>query len=166
MVWSRHCWLLISPSNVDLDDPYANEPERPPVFQVNSQKPFNAEPPLSLLIDKQDTPNDIFFVRNHLPVPVVDPREYVLEVTGEGTDKTLHISLDDLKTRFPKQTLRAVIQCAGNRRSELTCVKPLKGLGWGDGAISNAEWGGVYLRDIFKQAGLYPVSASALYFHV
>jgi len=41
---------------------------------VNSEKPFNAEPPLSLLADTFLTPNSLFFVRNHLPVPVVDDK--------------------------------------------------------------------------------------------
>ena len=58
---------------------------------VNSEKPFNAEPPLQLLTDNFITPNPIFFVRNHLPVPVVDDKmanSYQLETkidkAGEG----------------------------------------------------------------------------------
>jgi len=38
---------------VDLDDPYAHEPERHPAFKINTLKPFNAEPPGSLLVGKE-----------------------------------------------------------------------------------------------------------------
>ena len=46
------------------------------------------------------------------------------------------------------------IQCAGNRRGDMTNVKPVKGLGWSCGAISNCEWTGVLLRDVLKDAGV------------
>ena len=38
--------------------------------------------------------------------------------------------------------------CAGNRRNELKAVNPVKGVGWELGAIGNASWGGVRLRDV------------------
>jgi len=38
---------------VDLDDPYAHEPERHPAFKINTLKPFNAEPPGSLLVVRE-----------------------------------------------------------------------------------------------------------------
>jgi hypothetical protein len=46
--------------------------------QVNSQKPFNAEPPSELLTDSFITPNELFFKRNHLPVPDIKADDYVL----------------------------------------------------------------------------------------
>lgn len=67
-----------------IQDAYKDDPERSIMLKVNSQKPFNAEPPVNLLIDKFITPNELFFVRNHLPVPVVDERmakNYRLEGT-------------------------------------------------------------------------------------
>ncbi|MCV4940180.1 hypothetical protein OFC17_35935, partial [Escherichia coli] len=54
---------------IDVNDPYAAEPQRYPVFTVHTQKPFNAETPNSVLLDSFITPNDLFYVRNHLPVP-------------------------------------------------------------------------------------------------
>lgn len=62
---------------------YEKDPERSVALVVNSEKPFNAEPPLSILVDNFITPNSIFFVRNHLPVPEVDEKmmkDYHLEV--------------------------------------------------------------------------------------
>lgn len=46
------------------------------------------------------------------------------------------------------------IQCAGNRREDMTKVKPVKGLGWSCGAVSNSEWTGVRLRDVLQHAGV------------
>lgn len=65
--------------------------------------------------------SDVFYVRNHLPVPEVDPETYSLEVTGVGV-RTIYLSLHELKTKFPKHTLTAAVQCAGNRRSEMSEV--------------------------------------------
>lgn len=41
----------------DLQDPYANEPRRNPNFIVNAPKPFNAEPPLPVLMQNYLTPS-------------------------------------------------------------------------------------------------------------
>lgn len=59
-------------------DPYSGEPQRHPALVVRSQKPFNAETPAELLTGKLYTPNDLFYVRNHLPVPAVDPAAYTV----------------------------------------------------------------------------------------
>lgn len=56
----------------DEDDPYRNDPKRHPALLVNSQKPFNAETPTELILDNFFTPNDLFFVRSHMPVPDVN----------------------------------------------------------------------------------------------
>jgi sulfite oxidase len=54
-------------------------------------------------------------------VPEVDPETYSLEITGIGV-MTVSLSLDELKTKFPKHTVTAAVQCAGNRRSEMSEV--------------------------------------------
>ena len=48
---------------------------------------------MQLLADNFVTPNDIFFIRNHLPVPDIDANTYELEITGEGV-KTIKLSLE------------------------------------------------------------------------
>ena len=48
------------------------------------------------------------------------------------------------------------MQCAGNRRSELSKAKTVRGLGWGHAAISTATWKGVKLRDVLLYAGYRP----------
>lgn len=51
-------------------------------------------------------------------MPDLTPEEYVLEVEGIGISGTKTLTLEDLKTKFPKVTITAALQCAGNRRSE------------------------------------------------
>ncbi|XP_029948572.1 sulfite oxidase, mitochondrial isoform X2 [Salarias fasciatus] len=138
--------------SVVSSDPYSSDPERHPVLHVNSLKPFNAEPPPEILSDSFITPSPFFFKRNHLPVPQVDPASYRLQVEGLPGG-ALTLSLQDLKTRFPKHTVTATLQCAGNRRSEMNKVKQVKGLNWGIAAISNATWSGARLRDVLQAAG-------------
>ncbi|XP_024125527.1 sulfite oxidase, mitochondrial [Oryzias melastigma] len=139
----------------ESSDPYSSDPERHPVLRINSHKPFNAEPPPEILTDSYITPSAVFFKRNHLPVPQVDPASYQLQVEGlPGGGVTF--SLEDLKTRFPKHDVTATVQCAGNRRSEMDRVKQVKGLSWGIAAISNAKWSGARLRDVLLAAGYGP----------
>lgn len=48
---------------------------------------------MQLLSDNLVTPNEIFFIRNHLPVPDIDENKYELEITGEGIN-TVTLSLE------------------------------------------------------------------------
>ncbi|XP_048687606.2 sulfite oxidase, mitochondrial isoform X2 [Caretta caretta] len=140
------------PSQPAQGDPYSGDPPRHPALKVNSLKPFNAEPPAELLTENYLTPNQLFFKRNHLPVPAVDPARYRLEVEGPG-GRVLVFSLPELKRWFPKHEVTVTLQCAGNRRSEMSRVRQVKGLEWGVAAISTARWGGVRLRDVLAHAG-------------
>lgn len=111
----------------ESDDPFSNDPIRNPMLKVHTKKPFNAETP-SLLIGKDFlTPNEVFFVRNHLPVPEIDPKDYRLEITGFGLNRTYEFTLDDLK-KLPKHDVIATIQCAGNRREEFKKYGEVKGM--------------------------------------
>ncbi len=140
--------------DASVEDQWANEPkERNPVLKHNQDRPFNAEPPLPILTSQFYTPNDLFYVRNHLPVPEkVDLNEYRLEVSREGA-KSINLSVEELK-KFPEFTISVAIQCAGNRRSQMSQVKPVRGLNWEGGAIGNAKWTGVRLCDVIKSLGL------------
>eukprot|EP00096_Caligus_rogercresseyi_P011107 TRINITY_DN4281_c0_g1_i1.p1 TRINITY_DN4281_c0_g1~~TRINITY_DN4281_c0_g1_i1.p1 ORF type:complete len:575 (-),score=90.43 TRINITY_DN4281_c0_g1_i1:175-1899(-) len=146
----------LDPSDVDTDeggeDPFSTDPKRHPVLKPLSSKPFNAEPPLQILADSYITPNDIFYVRNHLPVPVIEEGSYELDIEGIG-EGDITLNLKDLKTKYPKHTIRAAIQCGGNRRTEMNERKPLRGLPWKGAAIGNAEWSGVRLSDVLASYG-------------
>lgn len=122
---------------------FANDPERHPSLITRSARPRNAEAaPESL--ESFITPNALFYVRNHLPVPQVRPEEYSLEIDGPGIPIDQKYSLQDLKDKFPKTEVMATIQCAGNRRAAMHEVKPVKGLLWDLGAIGNAVWAGKF----------------------
>jgi sulfite oxidase len=141
-------------------DPYASDPPRSPLLAMRSEKPCNAEPPAALLADSYITREEVMFVRNHLPVPIVAEAEYALKVAGEGLGgRTLRLSLADLKdaARFPPVTVTVALECAGNRRAAMNAgydgAKPTRGLTWGPGAIANVEFKGARLLDVLEAAG-------------
>ncbi|CAL8149154.1 unnamed protein product [Orchesella dallaii] len=135
-------------------DHFKGEPMRHPALIRRAEKPFNGETPPSLLIEKFHTPNDVFYVRNHLPVPQVDAKTYSLEIDGISLNE-VSLSLQDIK-KFPKVSISATIQCGGNRRTEMGKGKPVAGLGWTGGAIGNAKWTGARLVDVLRTAGFKP----------
>eukprot|EP00189_Rhodosorus_marinus_P013086 CAMPEP_0184738324 /NCGR_PEP_ID=MMETSP0315-20130426/1003_1 /TAXON_ID=101924 /ORGANISM="Rhodosorus marinus, Strain UTEX LB 2760" /LENGTH=549 /DNA_ID=CAMNT_0027205989 /DNA_START=781 /DNA_END=2430 /DNA_ORIENTATION=- len=136
----------------DESDPYANDPARSPLLTVRSHKPFNAEPPLELL-DSEITPNDLFYVRNHLPVPKVDAKDYKLEIVHRD-GRSSALTLDDLKRKFKPHEVTATIMCAGNRRNEMNSIKTVKGGYWDAGAISTARWTGALLSEVLEELGI------------
>ncbi|MFN2455610.1 MAG: molybdopterin-dependent oxidoreductase [Pyrinomonadaceae bacterium] len=123
-----------------------------PSLIVRTTKPFNAGPPLPLLYRNFITPTDLFFVRNHADVPMVDEARYRLSVGGM-VDAPLQLTLQDIKKSFSNSTVPATLQCAGNRRDEMARVREIPGeLPWGAEAISNAAWTGAPLREILLAA--------------
>lgn len=105
-------------------------------------------------IDSLNIFREIFYVRNHLPVPDVDVKSFQLEIEDESNSKNNRVlNYDDLM-KFPKSSVTAAIMCGGNRRSEMHNVKPVKGLSWGAAAVGNAVWSGPKLCDILKEMGI------------
>lgn len=140
-----------------VGDPYARDPPRSPFMHAHSAKPYNGEPPGQLLADHYITPVDLLFVRNHLPVPHIDPATHRLtvEVRRPGCEpETMSYSLADLQSRFPHGKVVSVITCSGNRRGDMAAAKEARGLSWAAGAIGNVEWTGVWLRDVLAHAGV------------
>jgi DMSO/TMAO reductase YedYZ molybdopterin-dependent catalytic subunit len=117
-----------------------------------SFRPPNFETPVDLF-DSAITPNKAFFVRWHLAdIPEVNPATFRLKVGGPAAATTAEYSLDDLKHGFEQVELVAVNQCSGNRRGLSDPHVP--GVEWGYGAMGNARWKGVRLRDVLNKAGL------------
>jgi len=106
-------------------------------------------------LDGLITPNELFFVRNHAPTPIIDPATYVLAVGGPGAEREVQLTLDDLRA-LPSQTLIAYIECAGNWRGffQSTTGRTASGSQWGTGAIGCAEWTGPSLADVLALAGV------------
>jgi sulfite dehydrogenase len=99
------------------------------------------------------TPNEAFFVRWHLSgIPTrVDTRAFRLSIAGH-VNTPVSLSLDELRRNFEPVTLAAVAQCSGNSRS---FFEPrVAGGQWGNGAVGNAKWTGVRLRDLLSRAGV------------
>jgi sulfite oxidase len=120
---------------------------------VHEKEPFNAETPLGRLRHSFLTPRQLFFSRNHGSMPEVDPDPYRLSVGGM-VDRELELSMEDLRG-FPREELVEVMECAGNRRAGLTEVAQTPGeTPWGAGAIGNARWAGVPLRELLLEAGV------------
>jgi len=115
-------------------------------------RPPNYETPLADLVPAF-TPNDAFFVRYHLAlIPEIDPRTWRLSVGGASAAHPLVLSLADLHESFESVTLAALNQCSGNRRALFEPRVP--GVQWGVGAMGNALWRGVRLRDVLERAGI------------
>ncbi|XP_011256952.2 probable sulfite oxidase, mitochondrial isoform X2 [Camponotus floridanus] len=136
----------------DLYDAYANEPTRHKALIINGHKPFCAEPPSSMLVESFITPVDLFYVRNHLPVPEIDLKDYTLELAIEGEIKKT-LDFEAIK-KYDKHTITAAVMCGGNRRSEMSKVKKLKGINWNVGAVGNATWSGARLCDVLRDLGI------------
>jgi sulfite oxidase len=125
-----------------------------PRFRTLETEPWNGEAPVELLIERLETPAELFYVRNHAPVPEVDPKTYRLAIDGL-VRQPLSLSLDDLRRDFRHLEVPATLQCAGNRRDELIRVRPVPGeTPWSAGAIGHARWRGVPLGAVLEAAGL------------
>lgn len=126
-------------------------PEKRPLIMYSDRPPL-LETPRDVFTSVL-TPNDQFFVRWHMPdIPTyIDPKTYTIHINGL-VKKELHISLEELKTKFEQVEVTAVLQCGGNSRS---AFKPIAGgIQWGSGAMGCARWKGVRLYDILSMAGL------------
>src|SRR5439155_10653221 len=113
---------------------------------VRSAEPYNAEPRLLALVADAITPVKHFYVRNHGPTQKVDANGYKLRVEGM-VGLEVELSLAQIKERFQQITIEATLTCAGNRRQEMSEIKPTGGVQWDAGAIGHARWTGVRLND-------------------
>jgi len=122
-------------------------------LQMHSTEPPVGGPPPRLMRQHFITPNELFFIRSHAPTPEISPAEYQLSISGlVQTPRTFFLA--DLQN-FPRHTVTATLQCAGNRRDELMAVKPVPSeVPWGADGISTAVWSGVRLREILLAAGV------------
>jgi len=116
---------------------------------IREKEPVNLEMPFATL-DGFLTPNEQFYVRCHFPIPQIDAKEWRLKIEG-AVDRPLELSFAEICGMEPT-TLTATLECAGNSRVFL--VPKAKGVQWQLGAVGNAEWTGVLLEDVLRQAGM------------
>jgi len=155
--------------------PMVQYPQKRPLIRLTTRPP-KLETPFPMFNDGIITPNDAFFVRYHnMEIPgvidgfgidpsVIDPNTFRLTVTGPDPDPlavvppvatittALSLSLSDLINKFERVTVVAVNQCAGNSRA--FSDPRMAGGQIANGAMGNARWTGVRLKDILAQAGV------------
>ena len=131
------------------DDPARNE-SGPLTARVT--RPYDAETPVREFTSFL-TPNHRFFVRSHFgppPADLIAEANWRLRVVGL-IEQPLVLTLKDLQ-QFERVTITAVVQCSGNGRAFHRPKAP--GVQWERGAVGNAQWTGVRLRDVLAKAGL------------
>ncbi|HUI57298.1 MAG TPA: sulfite oxidase [Bryobacteraceae bacterium] len=136
------------------DEPVTIPGKRPMI--VHNDRPEDLETPVRYF-DSWVTPNDAFFVRQHIPRPApIDRESYRLTINGM-VSKPLQLRLEELRN-LTQYTIPATIECTGNGRGFYTPKVP--GIQWLRGAIGNAEWRGPRVSDVLKMAS---ADASAAY---
>src|SRR5205823_3739015 len=91
------------------------------------------------------------YVRYHLElIPnAIDLRTWRLSVEG-NVERPVQLTFDELVKNFKPVSVAAVNQCSGNSRSRFQPRVP--GAQWGNGAMGNALWTGVRLRELLAAA--------------
>ncbi len=120
------------------------------------------------------TPIEKFFIRNTYATPRpeyderVDPRHWRLRIHGNGVERELTLTYDDLLA-MPSRSIIATMECAGNGRTLFweqqgmtEGERRVKGNGWGLGAVGQAEWQYVPMSHILGLVGLRKSAAWAL----
>src|ERR1700720_3118873 len=131
-------------------------PEKGALILQRTRPPL-LETPLDVFDQSVFTPNDRFFVRwdwSLIPTEI-DVTKFRLAVRGH-VNQSQSLSLDDLMA-LPRVELVAVNQCSGNSRGYFQ--PRVTGGQWSHGAMGNARWTGVRLKDVLDRAG---VKAGAL----
>ncbi|WP_297913274.1 molybdopterin-dependent oxidoreductase [Thiomonas sp.] len=118
-------------------------------------RPPLLETPFSVYDKGVFTPVDQFYVRWHWAgVPTtVDAATHTVTVSGHVNNQ-VRFTLAELMHGFQHVELAAVNQCSGNSRGFFEPRVP--GGEWGNGAMGNARWVGVRLRDVLDAAGVKP----------
>ncbi|HEV2908016.1 MAG TPA: molybdopterin-dependent oxidoreductase [Candidatus Eremiobacteraceae bacterium] len=132
--------------------PVAAYPQKRPLI-VMTTRPVQLETPMSIFNEGAFTPNDAFFVRWHLAGVPTDIDVNAFRISVHGLVSTpLQLSVADLKSSYDAVEVAAVCECSGNSRGFFNPRVP--GGQWGNGAMGNALWKGVRLRDILTKAGI------------
>ena len=136
-------------------------PQKRPLILLTSRPP-QLETPFAVFNDSTITPNDAFFVRYHWAgIPTsIDPAAYRLQIGG-NVNTPLDLSLNDLKALGEAREIVAVNQCSGNSRAYF---QPRVGGGQlSNGAMGNARWTAVSLKQVLDKAGVRAGSVQVVF---
>ena len=128
-------------------------PEKRPLIVLTSRPP-QLETPFAVFNEGPITPNDAFFVRyHHAGIPTdIDGDKHVIRIGGNAVGKPFDLSMAELRTQFKPIEYVAVNQCSGNGRALFS--PRVTGGQLGNGAMGNARWTGVPLKDVLARAEL------------
>ena len=128
-------------------------PEKRPLIVLTSRPP-QLETPFEVFNDGLITPNDAFFVRYHnAGIPTsIDADKHVIKIGGNAAGKPFDLTLADLRSQFKPVELVAVNQCSGNSRGFMS--PRVTGGQLANGAMGNARWVGVPLKEVLARAEL------------
>ncbi len=115
-------------------------------------RPPNFETPVNYF-DTPFTPNNLFFVRyHHSVIPEIKANDWRLRIGGDAVRTPLELTLEQLRRDFKTAEIAALCLCSGNRRSLFQPHVP--GVQWASGAMGNARWRGVRLKDVLMEVGI------------
>jgi sulfite dehydrogenase len=128
-------------------------PEKRPLIVLTTRPP-QLETPFEIFNDGLLTPNDAFFVRYHnAGIPTsIDGDKHVIRIGGNAAGKPFELTVSELRTRFKPIEYVAVNQCSGNSRGLFS--PRVTGGQLANGAMGNARWVGVPLKDVLARAEL------------
>ena len=119
---------------------------------VQRIRPPLLETPMEVFGSGTITPNDRFFVRWHWDMPTrIDVASHRVTIGG-AVKQPVSLTLDEIVGAGEQVEVVAVNQCAGNGRG--LSDPRVMGAQWGNGAMGNARWTGVRLRDVLAKAGV------------
>jgi DMSO/TMAO reductase YedYZ molybdopterin-dependent catalytic subunit len=126
-------------------------PEKRPLIVLTTRPP-QLETPFEVFNDGLITPNDAFFVRYHnAAIPTsIDGDKHVIRIGGNAAGKPFQITVAELRAQFRPTEIVAVNQCSGNSRAFFN--PRVTGGQLGNGAMGNARWVGVPLKDVLARA--------------
>lgn len=139
----------------DAKTPDSWLPRDPRLIRLTGAHPFNVEAPLTDLFDEGFlTSPELFYVRNHGPVPQVQDEEIPdWEFSVEGlVEHPFTLNLRQLIEDYEQRTYPITLVCAGNRRKEQNVVRKSKGFSWGPAGVSTALWTGVPMAEVIRKA--------------
>ncbi|MBW8829319.1 MAG: molybdopterin-dependent oxidoreductase [Burkholderiales bacterium] len=128
-------------------------PEKRPLIVLTSRPP-QLETPFPLFNEGIITSNDAFFVRYHnAGIPTsIDGDKHVIKIGGNAAGRSFELTMADLRTQFKPIEYVAVNQCSGNSRGHFN--PRVTGGQLSNGAMGNARWLGVPLKDVLARAEL------------
>jgi DMSO/TMAO reductase YedYZ molybdopterin-dependent catalytic subunit len=150
--WAQRVIDLPLPGGPDARSITTQFPQKGSMILQRTRPPL-LETPWDVFDKGVFTPNNQFYVRWHwAAIPTsVDVDTFRLTVRGH-VEQTVSLPLKDMLEGLPRVELAAVNQCSGNSRGFFAPRVP--GAQWVNGAMGNALWTGVRLKDVLDRAGV------------